>query len=369
MKIVVALNYYAPYVSGLTNVARDVAEGLAERGHDVTVVTTRHRNDLPLEEIRNGVRVLRCPVALRIGKGVISPSLVSTIVREARDADVVNLHAPMLEAGAIVRRLAGRTPVAFTYQCDIDNGGGFVARLQARLMDASCRRAARGAAASVVSSADYAAHSRLADELALAQVVIPPGCMTRSGGAPTFRDGDGLHVGFLGRIVEEKGITYLVEGFSALQDPDARLLIAGDFGQVAGGSVIDQVRTAIGDDPRIRLLGFLPDEDVPDFYASIDAFALTSVNSFEAYGIVQIEGMIAGVPSIATDMPGVRQPVLSTGFGVIVPPRSPEAITDALEGLRTRSFDVVAMAADAEARYGQKTALDSYEQLFERLAR
>jgi len=360
----VALNYYAPYVSGLTNVARDVAEGLAARGHDVTVVTTQHRSDLPREETRNGVRVLRCPVALRIGKGVISPSFIGTVVREGKKADVVNIHAPMLEAGPIASRLRAQVPVVMTYQCDIDDSGGLVARVQARVMDTSCGRAADAVAVSVVSSDDYADHSRISRRLSRSRAVIEPGCMDRSGGAPRYREGQGLHVGFLGRIVEEKGITYLVEGFSALDDPDARLLIGGDFGEIAGGSVIDDVRRAIGDDPRIHLLGFLPDEAIPDFYASLDAFALTSVNSFEAFGIVQVEAMIAGVPAIASDMPGVRQPVLATGFGVIVPPRSPEGITGALTELRGLSFDRETLAAEAKRRYGEQSALDRYENLF-----
>jgi hypothetical protein len=59
---------------------------------------------------------------------------------------------------------------------------------------------------------------------------------------------DGPHIGFLGRIVREKGLEHLVRAFRALPDPDARLLIGGDYSHVAGGSVISQVRTAMGDD-------------------------------------------------------------------------------------------------------------------------
>lgn len=364
MRIVVASNYYAPYVSGLTNVARDVAEGMAARGHDVTVVTSRHRGDLPLVEERNGVRVLRCPVRLRIGKGVLSPSFIGTVVREGRGADVVNLHAPMLEAGLIVSRLRRTTPVVVTYHCDVDSGGGLMGALQARVMDTACAAATRRATVTVVSSEDYADHSRIRSSLAGSRVVIAPGCLNRSGGSPTYRDGSGPHVGFLGRIVEEKGIAYLVEGFSRLTDPTARLLIGGDFAAVAGGSVIEHVRDAIGDDPRIHLLGFLPEDRISDFYASIDAFALTSVNSFEAFGIVQVEAMIAGVPALASDLPGVRQPVLTTGFGVIATPRSPASITAGLEKVFATEFDSATFRAEAERRYGERTALDSYEFLF-----
>lgn len=366
-RIVIGVNYYSPYVSGLTNVARDVAEGLASRGHAVTVVASQHDSSLPLDEVINDVRVRRCPVRLRIGKGVVSPSFVGTILEEAQSADAVNLHAPMLEAGLVARRLAQRgTPLMFTYQCDISLPPSVIGRMQALAMDASTRAAASRAFANVVSSADYAEHSRVAGSLAHRQVVIAPGCHLRTGGSPSLRETEGLHVGFLGRIVEEKGIEYLVDGFAAYPDPDARLLLAGDFANVAGGSVIERVRERIGNDDRIRVLGFLDDARLDDFYASIDTFALVSVNAFEAFGIVQVEAMMAGVPAIASDMPGVRTPVQATGFGEIVPPRDPVAITEALARLQSSSYDAVAAAKLARDLYHVDRATDAYEELIAR---
>ena len=158
-------------------------------------------------------------------------------------------------------------------------------------------------------------------------------------GEPTYRETDGPHIGFLGRIVREKGLEHLVRGFRALPDPDARLLIGGDFTHVAGGSVIAQVRAAIDDDPRVRLLGFVPEERLGEFYASLDVFTLPSVNAFEAFGIVQAVAMLAGVPVLSSDIPGVRQPVMQTGFGTLVPPADQGAITRGLQELYTNPPD------------------------------
>lgn len=363
-RIVLGLNYYVPYVSGLTNVARDVAEGLVARGHEVTVVTSQHDSALPLVEVVAGVRVVRCPVRLRLGKGVISPSFIPTLVREARDADLANLHAPMLEAGGVALALnRAEVPTVLTYHCDISLPPSLLGRAQTIAMDASTRVAAKNADAVVVTSNDYADHSRVATALRRHREVIPPGCHARPGGAPRYRETPGLHVGFLGRFVEEKGIDYLVEGFTALPDPDARLLLAGDFAKVAGGSVIERVRERIGDDDRIRVLGFVDDADLADFYASLDAFALVSVNAFEAFGIVQVEGMMAGVPALASDMPGVRRPVQQTGFGAIVPKRDPEAITRALRGWGDRRFDRVEGARVATDLFENSRSIDRYEEL------
>ncbi|MCC2960810.1 glycosyltransferase family 4 protein [Massilia sp. IC2-278] len=364
--VVIALNYYRPYVSGLTNVARDVAEGLAARGWRVTVVASQHDPALPREEMLAGVRVVRTPVAARFGKGVISPSFVSTIRRESANARVVNIHAPMLEAGLVAA--ASLAPVVMTYQCDVSLPPTLLGRIQNKVLDVSTGAAARRSAFVTVTSDDYADHSRMRAALSLRRKVVPGTCHVRTGGAPAYRDGPGLHVGFLGRIVEEKGVEYLVEGFRALADPDARLLIAGDFSMVAGGSVIERVRARMQGDTRIKLLGFLPDEALDDFYASLDVFALPSVNPFEAFGIVQVEAMMRGIPVIASDLPGVRQPVLATGMGEIVQPRSSASVTAALERLARQLPDVETGAAKARALYAFDATLDKFAAVFDEAA-
>ena len=359
--LVVVLTYYAPYVSGLTNVARDVAEGLVARGWRVTVVTTDHVGGLPREQVIGGVRVVRAPVLATLGKGTISPAFVPTALREMARAKVANLHLPMLEAGAIARLT--RTPTVVTYHCDVTMPEGLLNRLQQEVIDASSRAALRAASAVVATSEDYAEHSRLAPQLAPLLTPIPPPCVPCPGGAPSFRDGDGLHVGFLGRIVAEKGLEHLVDAFLALDDPAARLLIAGEFDRVAGGSVIDRVRAHIGGDERVRVLGFVPDEQLADLYASMDVLALPSVNAFEAFGIVQVVAMQQGVPALVSDIPGVRSVVARTGFGEIVPPRDVEGLTAALRRLRDDPPDPVKGAEAAAEHYGLEAVLDAYESL------
>ena len=365
--VVVALNYYAPYVSGVTEAARVTAEGLAARGKRVLVVCGRHDPSTPRRERIAGVDVIRTPVVARIGKGIVSPSFVPTVVRHARRAGALHLHLPMLEAGAITLAVPRRLPVLATYQCDVVLPAGALNRVQTWALDRSHRLALRRADAVGVTSQDYARSSRLAAAMAGRTHELPAPAVDRSGGVPALRDGTGLHVGFLGRIVEEKGLEHLVEGFRALPDPDARLLIGGDFTKVAGGSVVERVRAAIGDDPRVRLLGFLPEESLPDFYASLDVFVLPSVNALEAFGLVQVEALMLGVPVIASDLPGVRQPVRRIGLGRIVPPRDPGAITAALREIVGDPAAQDVAARRARESYGAGHVVDAHAALLDSL--
>jgi glycosyltransferase involved in cell wall biosynthesis len=363
-----ALNYYSPYVSGLTEAARLVAEELVRRGRRVAVVAGRHDRSLPSRESINGVDVTRTAVVARIGKGLISPGFVPAVASAAKNATVLNLHLPMLESGPIAA-LTRSVPIVATYQCDVALPSGFLNGLQSKAMDGSNRIALRRAAAIVPSSLDYAESSRLSTLMTTDRTIeIAPPTRLLPAGSPTYRETDGPHIGFLGRLVEEKGIEYLVDGFRALDDPDARLLIAGDYTKVAGGSVIERIRGRIGSDPRIRLLGFLSEDQLSDFYASLDTFALPSINSFEAFGIVQVEAMKLGVAALASDLPGVRIPVQRTGFGRIVSRRDAGAITDALVDLSANRPDRVAGAERANAEYSLARTADSYEDLFDRVS-
>lgn len=363
----IAVNYYAPYVSGLTEVTRVLAEGLARRGWRVAVVAARHDPALPLREEREGVDVYRCPVVATISRGLVSPSFVPTVLRVARRCRVLNLHLPMLEAGAITA-LSPRAPVVSTYHIDLWLPPSPVARAAMAAVRVSSRMALRRSAAVVVNSDDQARHSQMWPVLrSTERSAICAPCLDRRGGAPAYRETAGPHIGFLGRIVPDKGLEYLTAALAGIPDPDARLLIGGDYLTVAGGSVIDQVRAAAERDPRIRCLGLLRGREIDDFYASIDAFALPSVA--ESFGIVQAEAMMCGIPSVTTDLPGGRYPVVATGLGALVPPRDPAALRAALLDVLTWDQAIREQGAKrAREEFGVEGCLDRYGALFETVA-
>lgn len=359
--VLVALTYYAPYVSGLTDAARLVNEGLAARGWRIRVLTCRYDGELAPREERSGVDVERCRVVARFGKGVLMPTFPVRISALAKQAPVTHFHLPMGEA--VAARLVPRAGLVSTYHCDVSLPTGSVNQFAQRLVDASSRSAIRRSQVTIVTTSDYAAHSRLHDVLARA-VPLPPACTERPPGRPTYRDGDGPHVGFLGRIVEEKGLEHLVRAFRALADPGARLLIGGQSDGVAGGSVIERVRAAAHGDDRVRFLGFVPDERLADFYASLDVFTLPSINSFEAFGIVQVEAMMAGIPVVASDLPGVRRPVQLTGFGTLVTPADEQGLAAALAGAVASPPDRAAGRRKACELFSLSATLDAHESIY-----
>ena len=127
MRILIALTYYRPHYSGLTIYAEREARALVARGHQVTILTSRFDKSLKAHEFRDGVEVIRPKVWFHISKGVIMPAMPLWAWKLVRQADVVHLHVPQLDAAliSIFSRLL-RKPVVLTYHCDLRLPKGLV---------------------------------------------------------------------------------------------------------------------------------------------------------------------------------------------------------------------------------------------------
>jgi glycosyltransferase involved in cell wall biosynthesis len=101
MKILFVLELYYPNIGGIEKLFKTLAERLAMEGHQVTVITTRFRKDLPLKEIRNGVTIRRLRISSRF---MFTFFGVFGILREARRSDII--HTTSFNA-AFPARLAG----------------------------------------------------------------------------------------------------------------------------------------------------------------------------------------------------------------------------------------------------------------------
>jgi glycosyltransferase involved in cell wall biosynthesis len=173
---------------------QQLVERLAARGHQVTVLCSRHAPSTPLgESWENGVRVVRLwPAPVSISRGMLMPGYPFRLWRLLGEHDAVSVHTPMLETAlvAVLARLAGK-PVVATHHGDLVLPGGKRNRLITALMFAFYKFMARRAAALVGHTEDY---SRVSYYLSpfldkLAEVIRPsssagarPGAGRRPGG-------------------------------------------------------------------------------------------------------------------------------------------------------------------------------------------
>src|SRR4030042_2514127 len=126
MKVLIELTYYRPHTSGLTIYAERIAKAFVKRGHEVTVLTSQYEKNLPKNEIRDGVKILRAPVFFRISKGVIMPTFGFLATKLAWENDIIHLHLPQFDAvGLAIRGRLFKKPTVITYHCDLLMPKGF----------------------------------------------------------------------------------------------------------------------------------------------------------------------------------------------------------------------------------------------------
>jgi glycosyltransferase involved in cell wall biosynthesis len=150
---------------------------------------------------------------------------------------------------------------------------------------------------------------------------------------------DPVAIGLLGQISPHKGHDDAVEAIRLL-GRDYRLLIAGK----GEGKYVDALRKKASGLP-VEFLGFV---SPPEFFSTVDILAVPSWE--EPFGIILLEAMAAGVPVISTNRGGPLDIVSSALCGVLVPPRDPRKLADAVHSLATDARLRTAVVKNARER-------------------
>jgi glycosyltransferase involved in cell wall biosynthesis len=330
MKILTVLTYYRPHTSGLTIYAERLARAFVKRGHEVTVMTTQYDPSLPNEEMMDGVKVIRVPVAARISKGVIAPTFGWVATKLVAQHDVVQMHLPQFDApGVALRgRLFGK-PTVLTYHCDLFLPPGFFNRIVNTVVDFMNNAAGLLSNHIVTYTQDYADNSpylsryasKLTPILPPVEMPVPTPEAVSAFAREHHIDERKPVIGMVTRFASEKGVEVLLDALPTILSkyPKAQVLYAGQHQNVMGEQAyFDRLFPKIREYEELghwTFLGNLSPIELSAVYPNLDVLTVPSLNSTEAFGLVQIEAMMNGVPSVPSALPGVRQPVSMHGMG------------------------------------------------------
>ncbi|MBS1964858.1 MAG: glycosyltransferase [Chloroflexi bacterium SZAS-1] len=376
MKILVTLTFYHPHWTGLTAYAKRLAEGLVARGHEVTVLTSQHSADLPLEEWIGGVHVVRLPFVARVSRTVIMPGFPATAARLIAAHDLVHIHTPMPELLLVtsLARALGK-PSVVTHQGDVVMPAGVTNQLIQRAMDTTMTMGMQLSTRVVVHSGDYGRHSTFLAPIAhKLDAIYPPVEMPEPQPEviAAWKSELGLEgkrlVGFAGRFVEEKGFDFLLRAVPLVleQVPDAHFVYAGETHVVyepffeRWRHLLDKYQDAIS------VLGLIRDpQKMANFYAMCDVFALPSRT--DCFPSVQIEALMSGTPLVTADIPGAREVVQVTSLGRMVAPRDPHALAEGIVALLNTPHEYQPTRARVQTVFSPTRSLDEYEALMTHL--
>jgi len=379
MRILIVLTYYRPHISGLTIYAERLAKALAARGHQVTMLTSRYQRDLPSEEMRYGVHVIRAPVLFRVSKGVIMPTIGLLADRLVLENDVIQLHLPQFDAaGVALRGRILRKPTVITYHCDLLMPPGLLSWSANQAVRVMNNLAAVTTHRIVTYTRDYAEHSSYLNRYLNKLQVIPPPVELPEippEAISTFAIKNNLQnhrpvIGMAARFATEKGVEVLLDAMPSLLEayPNALVEFAGPYQNIIGEEAYFQRLypriKKYEDDGHWKFLGTLNPDQMAAFYPNIDVLVIPSLNSTEAFGLVQIEAMLNGVPTVASDLPGVRQPVLRHGMGKIIPIGDSQALAAALVEILANPAAFRREVGPIKECYQPDTIAIAYEKLF-----
>jgi glycosyltransferase involved in cell wall biosynthesis len=355
MKIAQIVCTFPPYPGGIGNVAYYNSLELAHLSHRVVVFTPKHERD-PAMVGENIFQIKYLKPLFRYGNAAFLPQLFwqsppFAKATEDKGFDIIHLHYPFFGGAEIIwlRKLIGlKAKLIITYHMDVVGNGwlGWIFRLHNKFILPLIIKAADKV---IVTSFNYAEHSDIAGlvrENREKFVEIPCG-VSPNNFYPREKDKNLLakhnliiddkiilFVGNLDRAHYFKGVGYLLRAFALVanntKDKGVKLIIIGQGDLLSEYRILSE-KLGIAD--KVIFAGYISDEDLPQYYNLADLFVLPSIDKSEAFGLVLLEAMASGKPTIASDLVGVRSVVKEGKTGLLAEVKNENDLADKINKL------------------------------------
>jgi glycosyltransferase involved in cell wall biosynthesis len=378
-RVVVAVADYLPWRGGTTNLARNLALGLRDRGWAVEILTQRVDAHWPVLERIDDVLVRRLPPSARDGRSMrryLFANLRS--LRSARHATdvVVAVMTPDLATGAVVAGFRRRTVMVWA-------GAGDAHDALHRDHPSLAGRTVRVVRRAILRRAHHVALTRAIDDevrnvgVAGSTEVIPTPIdperfrplaeIERRQRRVALGVDDAFVVVFSGHLRALKRVDQLVRAVPIVRDAHVpvRLFVLGEGREdlVDTTGTLHALAHELGVADAVTFTGAV--DEVEDYLAIADAFVLPSER--EGLSNSLLEAMACGVACVAPASAGGDQ-ILDDDCGVIPPDNSPEQLAAALVGLAADPIRRARLAANARGRAGE-AARDAVVDRYDRLLR
>ena len=349
MKILQLGKFY-PIRGGVEKVMYDLMTGLSAMGIRCDMLCAACEKEEVGEKQLNEYAKLMCMRSLaKVKATMMSPSMIFKMRKIRKDYDIVHVHHPDPMACLALWLSGYKGKVALHWHSDIIKQKKLL-KLYKPLQSWLIERADVIIGTSPVYLEASPWLRDVQDKTVCLPIGVVPLDVDFEGAAALREEYKGKKIIFsLGRLVPYKGYKYLIDSAKYLGD-DFVILIGG------GGPLKTPLREQIansGLQDKVKLLGFLTDEEVSAYFGACDLFCMSSVYATEAFGIVQIEAMSAGKPVVATKIPGsgVSWVNAHKESGINVEPKDSEALAMAFKRILDSEDTYNAYSEQASQRY------------------
>jgi len=321
--------YYFPDAGGIESVTISLARGAVAYGHTVSVVCFE-KTLTKSDELIDGVRVLRAPIAKMIASQPLGIKYFLRCLKAAKNSDVVHLHVPNM-LGALCALFIGKKPrLLVHWHSDVINKG-LLGKILHPLESALLRRADCIVATSQVYADASETLRSFKDKIAVVPIGVPGAKHAGTDSdLPTSIDAQ-IHgkkiILAIGRLVPYKGFKVLIDAAKHFSGDSVAVIVGGGPLQ----QDLLQAREIAGVQDRVVLAGRLSDAALHTLFERATIYCLPSIYRAEAFGVVLLEAMTYGLPIVATDIPGSGVPWVNQhgSSGLNVPVGDPVALAEA----------------------------------------
>jgi phosphatidylinositol alpha-mannosyltransferase len=325
MRIVQVCPYDWAAPGGVQVHVRQLASHLRGLGHEVLVISPGSR-----ALAADGVLIIGRPVPIPFNGSVApiapNPAVIGALKRSMTvfRPDVVHVHEPFTPSTAMYATLRADAPVIATFHANAE---------QSRLV-------------SIAAPALRVVWKRIAAKVAVSNAAASFVRRYFQGDVRVVPNGvdiglfahvepaelpPGRWILFVSRLEPRKGLGVALRAFKLVAErvTDARLAVVGEGRE---RSIADTLEPGIRD--RVLFLGQVPYHDLPPYHAAADVFLAPALGG-ESFGYILVEAMSAGLPVVASAIPGYDEVVRDGVDGLLVPPSDPPAFAAALERVLT----------------------------------
>lgn len=323
MKILMLTWEYPPrIVGGIARVVHDLSKRLIKDGHEVTVVTYRDNQDVPEYENDKGVNVYRVDNYMIHPNNFIDwimqlnfnmVSKATEIINKEGGFDVIHAHDWLVTYAAKTLKNAYDIPIVATiHATEAGRNSGIHDETQRYINDTEWLLTYE--ATEVIVNSNFMKNDlqRLFG-LPYDKINVVPNGINLSNFTGIERDYDFRRqyamdnekiILYVGRLVYEKGIQHLIAAMPKILSNyhDAKLIIAGRGGMI---EELKEEAKNLGLNDKVYFTGYLNSKQVQKMYKCADVAVFPS--TYEPFGIVALEAMLAGVPTVVSDVGGLNE--------------------------------------------------------------
>ncbi len=349
MKILHIGKYYPPHFGGIEKVNYDLVEGLNELGYSTDELCFNEESTTVFEERK--YKIYRAANLFKLNSTPFSFSIINILGRIHHQYDIIHIHLPN-PTGAIALQLVNfKGKIVVHWHSDIIKQK-ILKKFYAPFQKALLKRADR----IIVTSPPYLEGSDDLKEFKNKCEIIPIGIDERelicdeqflSILRETYQDKKIIFS--VGRLIYYKGFNYLIDAAKNLPG-DYMILIGGT------GELFDKLKNQITTnhlESKVKLLGKIPANKIACYYNLCDLYCLPSCEKSEAFGVVQLEAMSFGKPLVSTQIPFSGVPWINEQgkTGLVVAPKNPKALSDAIKSILSDQKNKERLGARAKQKF------------------